>query len=540
MHEANPARSRVLLAAGLLGVLVAAGVSAWLWLEAGPGETPREPEHAVVAAPASNAAVPEATPEQVGRLCGVCHPLPPADVLPRAEWKRQVRHGFDFAIQTGMKLKDLPSRPSFEAYFEKRAPAELALPRSESRSGPPVRFARRDFSPDGPPGAAVSQVKFAHYSQEKQLDLLACDMFYGRILLLKPYESTPKLEVLYAGLPHPAHLEVVDLDGDGVKDLLVANMGDFYPTNKPCGSVVWLRGSKQGTFTPHTLLENVGRVVDVQAADLNGDGKLDLAVAAFGWTLMGSVLFLENRTTSYEKPVFEPRVLDGRHGAIHVPIVDINGDGRPDIVTLISQEHETVAAYLNDGKGQFTLKTIFTGPHPAFGSTGIQVVDLNGDGRLDVLYTNGDSLDSLVLRPYHGVRWLENRGAFPFVEHHLTPLCGVNRALTVDFEGQGTPDILAVSLLPRLLLGEECRQRKLDSIILLRQAAPGRFLRYTLESISCDHATCDAGDFDGDGRIDFATASFVNLGENNPNPNDEALKTVPWVSVWRNLGVDER
>ena len=71
-----------------------------------------------------------------------------------------------------------------------------------------------------------------------------------------------------------------------------------------------------------------------------------------------------------------------------------NRDGKPDFVAAITQEHETVVAFLNEGGGRFRKETIYTAPHPAFGINGMQLVDLDGDGDLDVLLTNGDALTS--------------------------------------------------------------------------------------------------------------------------------------------------
>src|SRR5437667_113505 len=90
--------------------------------------------------------------------------------------------------------------------------------------------------------------------------------------------------------------------------------------------------------------------------------------------------------------------------------------------TSSSPTWEAPVAFLGDGMGGFEKKTIFQGPHPAYGSSGIQTVDMNGDGKLDVLYSNGDTRDAPhLLKPYHGVQWLENPGdgTFPWKHHPI-------------------------------------------------------------------------------------------------------------------------
>jgi hypothetical protein len=469
----------------------------------------------------------EASSEQVHQMCGNCHAYPPADSFPKSYWRQEVKQGYDFFRDSSLQM-DYPSIESVVQYYEERAPDELPLVQLAGPSGPPpVRFQPRGYRfPESMPHPAITNVNLVHLFDKKKLDILACDMRYGRVMVLRPYEPSPTWHIL-GEVSAPAHAEVVDLDGDGILDILVANLGAFNPTDDRVGSVVWLRGMPDGTFKPFVLLEGVGRVADVQAAPFQGGGKMDLVVAVFGWRNTGEILYLENRTTDWSKPVFVPHVLDDRHGTIHVPVCDLNKDGKPDFVALISQEHETIVAFLNEGNGRFRKETIYTAPHPAYGSSGIQLVDLNDDGNLDVLYTNGDVLDTpSLLKPYHGVQWLENQGRFPFVHHPLTPMYGAMRAVAADFTGKGKMDIVAVCYLPEETFPQR-QELHLDSIIYLEQVAPGKFSRRSLEKTRCDHLTCAAGDIFGNGRIHLVTGNhFINV----ENAIPEA------VDIWENLG----
>jgi hypothetical protein len=471
--------------------------------------------------------------ERVHTFCGDCHPYPPPDTFPRDAWQLEVERGYRFFSQSGRNL-EAPPMDEVVKYYEERAPKELPAAQFETATTPlPVEFEKMQVPAVAhaePP--AISNVNLVHLFNKDRLDVLVCDMRRGQVLVYQPYEAKPTWKILSDKVSNPAHTEVKDLDGDGIKDILVANLGSYLPTDRRCGSVVWLRGNRDGTFTPYTLLENIGRVADVQAADFRGIGKLDLIVAAFGWNDTGEVYYLENQTIDWSKPKFVPRILDQRHGAIHVPIADLNGDKKPDFVALFAQEHETIVAFLNDGKGGFTKKELYSAPHPAYGSSGIQLVDINGDGKVDILYTNGDTLDvPYLLKPYHSIQWLENKsdlenkGDLKFEHHPITPMYGVHRAVAADFKGTGKKlkDIVAVCFLPKEAFPKR-KELNLDAVIYLEQVAPGQFVRRSMETVTCNHVTCVAGDLYGQGRMDLVTGNFTTSTEKNLG-----------LTIWKNL-----
>jgi hypothetical protein len=491
----------LIVALGLLAVFALGGAGAWyFWREPRP------------TAPPTRWAEPADLPAQVHRFCSECHAYPPADTFPRSAWKTEVERGFQFASNAILR-SPRPEITRVIRYYEDRAPEQLPAAVIDRATTPlPVQFAPT-LGAKGPPGAtppAISHVSLVHLTDPKRQEILACEMRAGLVMALWPDDAKIDWRIL-GKVANPAHAEVVDLDRDGIPDILVADLGSFPPTDRACGSVVWLRGQKDGNYTPVTLLKDVGRVADVQAADFNGDGKLDLIVAAFGWQDMGSIILLENQTTDWDRPVFKPHVIDHRHGTIHVPVADLDHDGKPDFVALIAQEHEEICAFINEGEFRFRPVKLFAAAHPAYGSSGIQLVDIDGDGHLDVLYTNGDVLDSPhLLKPYHGVQWLRNRGngKLEFEHRPIAPLYGVHRAVAGKVTGSGLNDIVAVSYLP----AEHFPQRQgldLDAIILLEQTAPGQFVRHTIASKTCDYVTCVLGDVSGSGRLDIITANFT-------------------------------
>jgi len=458
----------------------------------------------------------------VAAFCGDCHAVPPPDSFPRRAWREQVELGYRFYVESGRSDLQVPLMNDVIGYYESLAPEELVLrPPDEAADGPKLRFERTTIPfPHGDPlFPAVAHLRRTVARADGRTQLLFCDMSAGEVRRLIPDRRAPETQLL-GKVAHPDHVEPCDLDGDGRDDFVVADLGSFLPEDHDRGKVVWLR---KGTpdEEPIVLAEGLGRVADVQLGDFDQDGDLDLVVAEFGWRRTGRLWLFEQVRGQGPTPQFRRRVLDDRHGVIHTPVVDLDRDGRLDFVALFSQEFESIEAFLNRGQGWFERRPIFTGPDPSFGSSGIQLVDLDGDGDTDVLYTNGDTLDGFYLKPDHAIHWLENRGTFPFEHHVLTAMPGVIRALAVDLDGDGDLDVVACAFLPdRLLRGAS--RREYDSLIWLEQVEPGRFVRRCLQRSEHGHMAMEVGDFDGDGRADLVLGGFAATMGSIP----------PWLTIW--------
>src|SRR4029079_19624978 len=144
---------------------------------------------------------------------------------------------------------------------------------------------------------------------------------------------------------------------------------------------------------------------------------------------------------------------------------------------------------------------------------------------LDVIMTNGDMFDDDILKPYHGVQWLENisgsGGArLRFVADPLAHLAGAHRAVAADLDGDGDLDI-AVSAFSGVVGGKAAEA--LPSLVWLEQTARGRFERHTIAIGTPASPTLDAGDVDGDGDVDLVTGVFKLQSSSEE-----------WMIVWEN------
>lgn len=475
-----------------------------------------------------------ATVFRIEAFCSDCHAMPRAESFPRDAWYDEVEQGYQIYAKSGRKDLDPPPMGSTVTYFRSRAPERMVLPEpKDAATQLPVTFSteQRTLAQNGDIPPAVSHLRWTRLGASDDPILLASDMRHGHILAvdLQKRQVPPRL---LARLHNPCHIEPCDLDGDGAIDLVLADLGSFAPGDHDRGRVVWLRRLEgEYSFEEIVLASGLGRVADVRPADLDGDGDLDLIVAEFGHYRTGKIAILRNVASDGERPRFELQELDPRPGTIHVPPHDFNDDGLPDFVALVSQEHETVEAFVNQGDARFHSHTVWAAPDLTFGSTGIELVDLDQDGGMDILYSNGDAFDNSFLNPSHGIQWLENLGNFKFDYHRLTDMSGAYSASAGDVDLDGDLDIIAVALLPSRPFPTDVATNETSSILCLEQTQPGIFLRHTLELGSPCHATLEMADFDDDGDLDFVTGSWV-----MPKGAKNAW-ALPCLTVWWNQGI---
>jgi hypothetical protein len=407
---------------------------------------------------------------------------------------------------------------AIERYYTSHAPAALPSPEPWPDADA-SRFRRHAlrFAGEGP--RMVSHVRFADLDGDGRLAVLATDMAGGGVLRASPSDPDAGLSAI-GRVAAPAHASLVDLDRDGRRDVVVADLGDIPPSDHLKGQVVWLQRQADGTFRARPLATGLPRVASVEPADLDGDGDVDLAVAAFGWRTVGALLLLENRTRDWASPEFVPRTLDTRTGAIDVPVADLDKDGRAEIVTVFAQQHEAVVA-VGQGPKAPAAHLLYMAPHANWGSSALAVADLDGDGDLDVILSHGDMLDDFLVKPYHGLQWLENRGGWTFASHTLASLPGAMGVRAADIDGDGDLDLVAVTFVPDPRRGDARPRPPLPSVVWLEQTGRGQFARHTLE-MGGRHVSVDAADYDGDGDADLVLGQFG-------SPSGEA------VEVWENL-----
>ncbi len=227
----------------------------------------------------------------------------------------------------------------------------------------------------------------------------------------------------------PAAITAVDLNGDGSIDLAVADW------DQDGGAVIVLINDGSGRFAAAPSLATDTQPASIAAADLNGDGKVDLAVTNGADKV---TVFL-----GHGDGTFAPGV-DYTTGMFpsSVAAADLNGDGSIDLAVANSNLEgdpidDTVSVLLNQGDGTFAPKVDYRTGRTPFG---VVALDLNGDGKPD-LATANEWVDRVSV--------LMNQGDGTFAPKIDVPTNGGSMAIAgADFDGDGRPDIADANIPP--------------------------------------------------------------------------------------------
>jgi len=373
------------------------------------------------------------------------------------------------------------------------------------------------FPSPNPP--RIGSLEIVDLDKDGLPDVLVADMLTQRIGWIRQSPAGVYAEKwISTELPAPAHVSAFDIDKDGDLDVLVACMGLLFPSNDKIGSVVILENDGKQNFTSRTVIDHIARVTDVRCADFNGDGRLDLIVGQFGYD-DGETRWMENLGSGQ----FRSHLLQRLSGVVHTIPSDIDRDGDTDIVSLVSQEWEEVYVFENDGRGNFKSHLVWGSTNEDYGSSGIRLADLNQDGALDVALTNGDAFDYLPPRPrpWHSVQWLENRGGFKFEHHTIARFLGASGAVAADFDGDGDLDVAAVTCY------NFWERPDAQSIAWFENDGKMNFTEHPISTTPTHLISLEAADMNKDGKPDLVTVRM-----NVYQPFNKEGRVVLWLNHW--------
>ena len=191
-------------------------------------------------------------------------------------------------------------------------------------------------------------------------------------------------------------------------------------------------------------------------------------------------------------------------------------------MALFAQETESLYVFVYEINA-FSIKKIVQF-HPAFGVNDFQLEDMNNDGLLDVIISNGDNADySEVLKNYHGIRIYLNEDNYTFSESYFYPYHGTSKVEVVDFNLDGKQDVLAISNFGDLT------DPNFENIVLLINTGDLEFSPTRIADVPrCGWQTIDVKDFDNDGDKDVFVGAFnIKLGPPESIPKKQ--ENISWI-----------
>ena len=316
---------------------------------------------------------------------------------------------------------------------------------------------------------------------------------------------------------------IVDVDHDGLPDLVT--------TGWISNGLWWYRnpGPKATAAGEQWKAEKITDSFDTEGgafADINGDGKPDIALAHYN---RSGILWVDFSGAKPRTHHLGDREQDG-HG---IGVADINGDGKPDVLTTHGWFEQVDA---NNDKWTW---------HPDWNldDTGFPILgyDVNHDGKLDLIYGQGHG---------YGLYWLEQTGTPAhriWIRHTIDESFSQSHALAlVDVDGDGVPELItgkryrghsgadpgsydpvvvyayrlpdaaafaAIKTKHAQSSGASAEKPAMDSMRIANSADDPIFTRYALSVNGTASAGTQfvAADFDHDGDIDLASAGKLGV-----------------------------
>ena len=233
------------------------------------------------------------------------------------------------------------------------------------------------------------------------------------------------------------------------------------------------------------LLETTSETsANVSFGDLNGDGNLDIVLAkGRHWPLVDRVLIGDGKggiREAHDLGAASDKSYSGR-------LVDLDGDGDLDVV-ISNDQPSPKLVYLNDGTGHFTVGSTYG--KPEWQGRNATIADMNGDGKPDIVAANRTG-------PNPGANYIcLNRGGGKFdgdcVKFSLESATTITAA---DFNGDGFTDLLVPH--------RDGGQSRLYFGGKNADLANLRSLPFGPAHVNIRIA--EAADFDGDGKLDVVT-----------------------------------